>query len=225
MTVGFYTVLRRDPQHFLHAGALVGSVHASMPGCPIVQFTDIDTPEVEGVTRVQRLPDGPMLERRLEHYASCSGEWLLLDTDTCVAKDVRDEFTQTFDIAIADRNWKGIPQGDETMHTMPFNTGVVFSRSQPFWRDVLTTWRTYPKEQRDWMSEQRAVYAVIRTGQYRIRILPGEIFNYPPRKADDSCVTAAIVHFKGGQRKQWFTDRIVQSWRVTPNVTPLVGQA
>lgn len=217
MTVGFYTVFRRDPQHFLHAEALVGSIHATMPGCPVVQFTDDMTPSVEGVTRTERHMDGPMLERRIEHYAACEEEWLFLDTDVLVAKDVRDVFAdQQFDIAIADRHWTGIPQGDETMHTMPFNTGVVFSRSQHFWQEVLETWRAYPKEQRDWMSEQRAVYAVVRTGHYGVKIIPGEVYNYPPRKKDDPCTNAAILHFKGGERKQWLTDRIVQSWREVP---------
>lgn len=212
MNVAFYTVIRRDPQHFLHAQALVESVRRVMPGVTVLHLTDTDSPAVLN-THAMRLPDGPMLERRLEHYAACSGATLFLDTDTSVTRDVRDVFDDPhFDIAIADRHWAGIPQGDAVMHTMPFNTGVVFSRSPEFWQETLRVWRGFPKEQKDWMSEQRAVYQVIRTGRFRVKILPGEVYDYPPRTQDDPCTGAAIVHYKGPERKRWLTEQIQKSW-------------
>jgi hypothetical protein len=218
MQVGFYTVLRRDPQHFLHAVALVQSIQQHMPGVAIHQFTDQQTPvAMEGV-EVHRMADGPMLERRLEHYATCDGDWLLLDTDTVCLQDARSVFDDPlFEIALTDRNWKGIPQGEEMLLTMPFNTGVVFSRSAAFWQDVLTGWRTFPAEAKDWYSEQRAVYQIVRMGKYRIKILPGEIYNYPPRTKMDSCQGAVIAHFKG-PKKQWLTELIRESWRVPTSV-------
>ncbi len=149
-----------------------------------------------------------MLERRLEHYAQCDGDWLLVDTDVQILADVSDVFTGFFDVAIADRNWPGIPQGDGVMHTMPFNTGVVFTRTALFWQDVLAVWRQFPPDQRDWMSEQRAFYQVVRTGAYRVKILPGEQYNYPPRRATDPCTAVRIAHYKGSERKQWLTDKI-----------------
>jgi len=214
MNVGLYTVLRRDPQHFLHALALVQSIQQHMPDVEIHQFTDLQTPVAVDGVQVHRTADGPMLERRLEHYATCEGDWLLLDTDTVVLQDVRSVFDDpVFDVALADRNWKGIPQGDEILLTMPFNTGVVFSRRQTFWQDVLAVWRAFPKDAKDWYSEQRAVYQVVRTGKYRVKILPGEVYNYPPRTKHDHCTGVAIAHFKG-PKKQWLTELIQESWRV-----------
>ena len=217
MRVGFYTVFRRDPIHLLHATALVASIKQVMPTVEIHHFTDDDTAAVEGVTDVRRLPDGPMLERRLEHYSHCEGEWLFLDTDTLVLQDVRTVLFDhpSIDLALADRAWPHLPQGDEVMHSMPFNTGVCFSRSSCFWQDVLTTWRSYDSNRRDWMSEQRAVYEVVRTGRYRVKILPGMIYNYPPRTPDDPLRDVAIAHFKG-PRKQWLTERIERQWREAP---------
>ena len=215
MTVGFFTVMRRDPQHFLHATNLVAAVRQTMPEVPIVQFTDPLTPAVEGVDRRVVLPDGPMLERRLEHYAACEGEWLFLDTDTHVARDVRAVFDDpVFDVALVDRQWPHLPQGDQVLWTMPFNTGVVWSRQSAFWTTVLHHWRQYPDPERaDWMSEQRAVYDTVRTGHYRVKILPGMCYNYPPIGPEDAPATAAILHYKGPQRKQWLTDRCSRSWR------------
>lgn len=210
MNVGFFTVFRTDPQHFLHASALVRDVQATMPGVPIVQFTDERTPAVAGVTEVRRLPHGPMLERRLEHYANCSGQWLLVDTDVSIRGDVRSVFADArFDVALTDRNWPHLPQEEQFLQTMPFNTGVVFSRSQSFWLAVCQTWRSYLESERDWLSEQRAVYAVVREGCHRVRILPGQVYNYPPSSATDTH-DAAIWHYKGGERKQWLSRRAYQ---------------
>ena len=217
MTLGFFTVFRHDPQHYLHAMALVASARRVMSDLPIVHLTDADSPAVPGVDAIRRLPHGPLLERRLEHYAQCEGDWLLVDTDVELRADVRDIFPPTpFDLALSDRRWPHLPQGDDVMHTMPFNTGVCFSRNVQFWRDVLAVWRQAPEAERDWMSEQRAVYLVIRTGRYLLQILPGMTYNYPPVSHDDPNTSAKIWHYKGPQRKLWYTERYYQSVREQP---------
>lgn len=203
MTVGFFTVFRVDPTPLLHAAALVKDVQRVMPDVPIVQLTDETTGSVAPIAR--RKPHGPMLERRLEHYADCQGDWLLVDTDVAIRADVRHVFDDpAFDVALTDRQWPHLPQTDEVLRTMPFNTGVVFSRSPGFWQSVLETWRGYPEAARDWLSEQRAVAAVVKSGQFHVKVLPGQIYNYPPRTADDRSA-AAILHYKGPHRKAWRT--------------------
>lgn len=206
MRVGFFTVYRRDPVHYRLADVLVRSVRTTMPGVEIIQFTDEVSPAVEGVDDVRRKPHGRMLERRLEHYSDCFGEWLLVDTDVMLQRDVRPVFFEheRFDVALADRNWPHIPATPDLSMAMPYNTGVAFSRSQDFWREALAIWRGFKaEEQADWLSEQRAVAAAVRTGDYRVRVLPGAEFNYPPADANDPGIkAAAIVHYKGG-RKAW----------------------
>lgn len=208
MTLGFYTVFRKDPSHFLMARRMLLSARAVMPGVEVVQLTDEKTPAVPGVNRVNRRPHGRMLERRLEHYASCQGEWLLLDTDVIVQRDVRDIFERAFDVALTDREWSHVSQSDEFMREMPFNTGVAFSRSPAFWQAVLETWRGLTTEQQnDWMSEQRAVAHVVRTDTFTVCVLPGMVYNYPPTtETDVGLKDAALVHFKGA-RKQMMLDR------------------
>lgn len=207
MRVGFFTVFRTDPQHFMHAASLVADVRAAMPGVEYVQLSDERTPAVPGVDRILRREAGPMLERRLEHYALTAGDWLLVDTDVSIRQDVRHVFDDTvFDVALTDRHWPHLPQGEDVLRTMPFNTGVCFSRSASFWSDVLEVWRGYSETERDWMSEQRAVYAVVRTGNYRVKILPGQTFNYPPESETDENPEPAIWHYKG-PRKAWLSVR------------------
>jgi hypothetical protein len=199
MRIGFFTVFRHDPQHYVLGAALIRSVRAVMPEVPVIQLTDDTSPPVLGVDSVVRLPSGPMLERRIEHYAACEGDWLLVDTDVQVRQDVRSVFTDSFDVAVTDRFWSHLPQSREDW-VMPFNTGVVFSRSPAFWQRVLEEWKR--AEATDWMSEQRAVYQAVRSGLFRVKILPGMIYNYPPKDPVDLCKDAALVHYKG-PRKEW----------------------
>lgn len=213
MNVGFFLVVQSDVQHYLHASSLVRDVRRSLPGVGVMQLSDMQTPEVPGVDSVQRSAEtGPLLDVRLNHYAELTekrpGEWLLIDTDVSVRHDVRGVFDdKVFDVAVCDRDWPEQPQGEEMLRSMPFNTGVVFSRHPEFWREVRDRWRGYPDALRaGWMSEQRAVYDVVRSGRYRVKILPGLAYNYPPKTADDAPVVSALVHYKGN-RKAWLTKR------------------
>lgn len=206
MTVGFFAVFRRDPEHYILADILVRSVRAVMPGVPVVQFTDERSPAVSGVDAVRRKPNGKMLERRLEHYADCHGDWLMVDTDVVIEREVRQVFASPFDVALCDRDWPHVAPTPALTEEMPFNTGVVFSRSPEFWQRVLTVWRAYPDEQKDWLSEQRAVAQVVRSQAFRVRILPGSVYNYPPAADGEVPASVAVQHFKG-PRKAWMRKR------------------
>lgn len=203
--IGFFLVLKYDVQHFLHAASLVREARRHMPGTDVVQFSDDKTPMVPGVSLVQRIAgdDRPLLDQRLQHYALCDArsEWLMVDTDVSIRNDVRGVFSdRDFDVALCDRCWPHLPQGEKMMHEMPFNTGVVFTRHHGFWGDVLECWRAYPTTIKDdWMSEQKAVYDVVRSGRYRIKILPGMHYNYPPN-VDEVPVITALAHFKGPRK-------------------------
>lgn len=208
MRVGFFTVFRKDPQHYVLAEMLIRSVKTTMPGTEIVQFTDETSPAVHNVDTVRRLPSGKMLERRIEHYTKCDAndyedsDWLLLDTDIYVRRDVRDVFEgEYFDVALADRNWPHLPPTLELTAEMPYNTGVVFCKNPAFWQAVLVLWRELEQKKQDWLSEQRVVARVVNSGVFNVKILPGMVYNYPPASASDMG-EAAIVHYKGN-RKEW----------------------
>lgn len=213
MKIGFFLALRSNTSHFLHAASLVKEAHRWMPECEIVQLSDETTPMVPGAHAVERVEgDRPLLHQRLTQYASCEGEWLLIDTDVSIRADVREVFTDpVFDVALCDRNWPHLHHETQRLSlTMPFNTGVVFSRNATFWYDVLTLWLGLPVNvQNDWMSEQQAVYEVVRTGRYRVKILPGLSYNYPPKSEDDVPVSASLVHFKG-PRKPWLSTHAIR---------------
>lgn len=202
MTIGFFTVFRKDPRHFLMARRMLLSAKHFMPYLQIAQLTDEKTPAVPGVDQVLRRPHGKMLERRLEHYSACEGNWLFVDTDVVFQGDVLDVFNQPFDVALTDRNWPHVTHPAGFVEEMPFNTGVCFSRCPDFWKAVLETWRGFtPDQQADWLSEQRAVAHVVRSDAFTVCVLPGMVYNYPPSTLTDvGLADAKIVHFKGDRK-------------------------
>lgn len=214
MNVGFFSVLRRDPIHYKLAELLIQSVHRHMPQVQIHHFTDETSPAVPGTDAIWRRPNGPMLGLRLEHYSQCTGDWLFVDTDVLIRKNVQSIFDDpTFDIAISDRNWPHIPT---SIPGCPYNTGVVFSRSPLFWKEVHRRWLNLPQAQRDWLSEQRVVGQLISERQFNVKILPGMTYNYPP-DGDHSGPDAAILHFKGVRKE------LMLKWD-NPDPEPVVDQ-
>src|SRR5437867_1594196 len=140
MTVGFFNVYRGDPVHLVLADLMIRSVREVMPGVPVVQFTDETSPAAYGVDEVRRLPKQPRAVLCVEHYAGCKGDWLLVDTDVIIQKDVRVVFNDDFDVAVTDREGTMVEgEMEEEFHLfdqMPHNIGVVFSRCPTFWGAV-----------------------------------------------------------------------------------------
>lgn len=209
MRVGFFTVFRKDPVHYVLGEILVRSIREAMPGVEVVQFTDETSPPVFGVDRLVRKPHGKMLQRRMEHYAEATGDWLLLDTDIIVRQDICDVFATQgpFDVALADREWSLVKDHWKYSTEMPFNTGVVFSANPAFYARALAVWMAYPSEkQGNWWSEQWAVAEAAATGEFVVKVLPGMIYNRPPATREEDLSDAAILHYKGPIRKMWMRE-------------------
>lgn len=200
MNVGFY-LTREDATGYVLADMLMASVHDTMPGVQLTQFTDPKSPPVDGVDHVRRLPAGPLSLARSRHYAAVEGDWLFLDTDTLVLQDVRDVFTRPFDIAVTDRHWPHLPPlSEEFTAEMPYCAGVVFSRSSAFW--VAVHHRVSMLGEKDqWYGDQRALAQELATGKYTQLTLPGVVYQYPPLGEEDDLSQVAIAHFKGKSRK------------------------
>lgn len=209
MNVGFYMTFKRDPQHYVMADLLVESIREAMPGVSITHFTNDTSPAAAGVDLVERTTPGRLLERRLECYASRVGDWLLLDTDIVVAKDVRNVFDDaSFQLAVADREWSRVKDHYKYTKEMTYNTGVIFSRDPAVYAFALDIWRGYPSEkQSHWWSEQWAFAEAAHSGRFRVKVLPGMTYNRPPHTEDEDVSDAAIIHYKGPIRKAWMMNR------------------
>lgn len=215
MNVGFY-LTSGDAPGYVYADALVRSVRAVMPDVPVHQFTDMTSPSVWGIDATQRLPSAPLSMLRSAHYASVKGEWLFVDTDVIIQRDVRDVFDypddeQVFKIAVTSRNWSHVPPLDESFATaMPYCAGVVFSRWPKFWQEVHEAVARMSAKDQNWFGDQRAMCDILATHRYFFTILDGSIYQYPPQSDGPELSQAAIVHYKGPSRKKLLMYRIQQ---------------
>ena len=221
MKVGFYNVYWGSPKpertvHLVLADMMIRSVRRTMPDVEIVQLTDEQSPQVWGVDSVRRLPRMPRAVQCVTHYSHCEGNWLLVDTDIIVQRDVRDVFRYEFDVAVADREGCMVDGEEDTdlMKNMPFNIGVIFSRSPAFWKAVLEKLSAMPEQKQEWMGNQNAACAVMAEHRFHVKVLPGLVFNRPPFNSDDRCQEASIIHFKGPMRKRWMLDRFEDEFMV-----------
>lgn len=206
MTVGFFHAAAARTAHVDLARILITSVRRTMPGVPIVHMTDETTEAIAGVDEMRRRPAGPVALSVLEHYAECAGDWMLVDTDVVVRRDVRDVFGLTFDIAVATREgtFKPSEVGTKFMRGMPFNKGVVFSKNPAFWSAAAAALRECSEKQQSWMGDQRAMNDIIATGRFFVRVLTND-FNYPPKKRNEDLSDKYVLHYKG-PRKAWMLE-------------------
>lgn len=205
MKVGIFHMADVETPHVALAGRLIRSVRARMPGVEIVHLTDADTEPLVGVDTVCRQPCSKFVALaclELFQWAGV-GDWLFLDSDTIVQRDVSHVFDQAFDIAVADREGTLLDKeiGTKFMARMPYNAGVVFSRSPAFWVSAVARLAKMPVKRHVWMGDQEAMNRVIADGGYRVLVLSND-YNYPPKHEHDDISGKAIIHLKG-PRKSW----------------------
>jgi len=204
MKIGVFCM---SASHLPMAARLLESVRSVMPHAEVHHLTDEHCPTLTGVDSTRVFYGAmPMAVRRMMHHAACEGEWLFVDSDVIIQRDVSDVFEAPFDIALTDREGTITTEARYAV-AMPHNIGVVFSRSQDFWSTVAHHLKTLMPKLQEWEGDQLVINAMVKEGGhgFNIKTLPGLIYNYPPRSADDPRTKdAAIVHYKGN-RKQWIS--------------------
>lgn len=208
MNVGFYHAGRGDEQPArARIAILLQSVRTALSGVPVVHFTDLTTAPIKGVDVVLRRNVLPTATARVDAYASVSGEWLFIDSDVIVQADVRHIFEQSFDVALADRRGteRAVDAGTKCFTSMPYNSGVIFSRSQAFWQAALVRIAELSIKRQGWMGDQQAMCDVIASGVFDVKVLPST-YNYPPHRHNENVSDKAVLHFKGRERKAWMLD-------------------
>lgn len=179
---------------------MIASVRENIPNAHLVQMSDEVTPAL--VDDVRRLPyDGSLMPFRLKHLAEFEGECLILDTDVAVMRDVSHVWEFDFDLAIVRRSAGVWFEGTDIGALYPYNTGVMFSRSQPFWRECHAYLSNRPKAWK-WWGDQLAVAKT--APRYSVLDLPGE-YNWTPESPEELS-DAYCWHYKG-QRKEWMVNK------------------
>jgi lipopolysaccharide biosynthesis glycosyltransferase len=182
------------------AKKMVASVRAHIPHVRIVQMSDEATDCIadELVTRPY---DGRMMTFRLEHLAAFPHKRMLILDDDCIVKgDVSHVFDNAFDVALTRRTEPAVYEGCNITETCPYNTGVMFSRSQKFWKRAAEVCHRLPDRLQRWWGDQMAVAVTAQKGGYAVQELDTR-YNWTPATRDDTS-DALIWHYKG-LRKEW----------------------
>lgn len=213
MKIGFYTYFDRDPINYVLGRGMIKSVKALMPGVPVVQLTDEKSPIIYGVDEVRRLPFEDMCVHTARHYSLCEGEWILVDTDVLFQKDPRALFDgATWDVAVTDRKntfISGDEEGCKFVENMPYNIGVVFQRNgKKFWEAVIEGLGKLDQPTRQWMGNQVVADRLLKEGGWNVAVIPGYLYNYPPKSREDDLSHAYIVHYKGLARKMMMWNKV-----------------
>jgi hypothetical protein len=217
---------------FLHVGEdtalptlMVASVLKAMPDAQIIQLTDDTTPKVKGVTSVVRKPyDGVnLMTYRMSHLADLEGDWITLDTDILVMKDLRVVFDKDFDVALTRRYGTILsPDGIDIVESMPYNTGVMFSRNKLFWENAYKTLLGMPESAHRWWGDQLSVRLAAEGNRFNVLELSCDTYNYTP-KDDKDRKDVFVYHFKGN-RKDWMKHGDYKLFRATDSDHKVVKQ-
>lgn len=178
-----------------------------MPGATLLHMTDPATPAIAGCER-QELPydDERLMTYRLAHLAIPSDPMVILDTDITVQSDLSPVMDCEFDVALTKREGVILSEGRNIVELMPYNTGVMFSKCQAFWRDCAESCARAPDDVQRWWGDQLSVKLIADSGRYRVLELPCEKFNYTPKSENEDTSMRHVVHWKG-PRKEWMKRR------------------
>lgn len=182
------------------AKKMVESVRKHHPGIHIVQMSDEST-ECIADEAIRRPYDGRMMTFRLDHLANYPHDEMLILDDDCIVKGDLSHVFADFDIALTKRAEPALYEGVNMTETCPFNTGVMFSKSQDFWKRAASVCHALPDRFQRWWGDQMAVAVTAQKGGYRVKELDASIYNWSPISRCDMS-PALVWHYKG-LRKEW----------------------
>lgn len=197
MNVGFFV---QGDEHLPITKYLLESCKKSCPEAPVFQLTDEKTAAVAEPIRIPG--DMPMGVRRVSHYAALEGDWLFVDTDILIKRDVSHVFDEPFDLAVASREGTYM-HGSSYSESNPYNFGVVFSRNREPWKLLLKHLREMDTQYQNWGGEQLLLGALVKSCRYKTKVLSSS-YNFTPLTRDEDLSDKHIIHLKG-PRKQWIS--------------------
>jgi len=202
MKIGFFCT---SEDYFPYAAILIESAKKMMPDVDVYHLTDGNCSAITGSITRRLAGDMPMGVRRMSLHCECDGDWLLTDCDVMFASDVREAFDDAFNIGVTDRIGTYM-ENTPYAKVMPYNNGVVFSRSTDFWKEALGYLKNAPATLQEWEGEQRILCEMVeKSKNYRFKVFPGKRYNFTPEYRDEDISHASILHYKGG-RKAWMAD-------------------
>ena len=201
---------RLSPLYRGLAEGLCRNVREVMPGTKIVHVADAETDIIEGADeKLDVKRDVPLMTWHMRCHKEAQGiadEVLFTEPDVRFKSEILHVFDDTaFEIAVTEREvdstWN--IDGNKVLLSAvaPYTLGTTFSRSQEFWADVEAHCAGLPAKEQNWIGDMLSLYAVMQTGKYKVKVIPGPIYNHIPCSREDKC-DVKVLHYKG-MRKEW----------------------
>ena len=205
---------RLSPIYRTLAEGLCANIKDVMPGTRIVHVTDEATLPLHGPDeRLHVKRDVPLMTWHMRCHQMAQGladEVLFTEPDVRFKSEILHVFDDPdFDIAVTEREvdstWDINGQKVMLSDIAPYTLGTTFSRSSEFWREVTEHCATLGDKEQHWIGDMLSLYAIMQTGKYKVKVIPGPIYNHIPCSREDAC-DVKVMHFKG-MRKEWlFTE-------------------
>lgn len=191
----------------------------------VVQLSDLDTPEVEGVSRCQRMKlSALMMVARLEAYRglAISEPTLFLDADMMVVKPFDLPALQANEIGVTPRgdrvaiNWRApieFPEfkGKYFCDEMPYIYSFVYTGTPDLFAHQLDQLRKLPRRFQEWYGDQVTLKRELDSGRFVRRDFDVRVYNRAVKSVGEFNVVlgteldVCIVHFKGPKGKDMFS--------------------
>lgn len=188
---------------------LVLNAKAVMPGVRVVHVVDEKTAPIPGAEVLCVPRDVPLMTWHMrchERAQSLAEEVLFTEPDVRFRAEVLHVFDDPdFDIAVTEREvdstWDIDGQKVLLSDVAPYTLGTTFSRNGDFWREVAAHCATLGHKEQNWLGDMLALYHVMQTGRYKVKVIPGQIYNHIPCSREERC-DVNVLHYKG-MRKEW----------------------
>ena len=200
------------------AEGLVKNVNRVMPGVDVVHVADNETPAIPGVNGVLRVNRKvPLMSWHMlcHHFAhTLADEVLFTEPDVRFRDSILHVFDDPdFEVAVTEREVDSIWNLDGTnvklSDAAPYTLGTTFSRSPEFWKEVTKHCLTLGDREQHWIGDMLSLWAVMQTGRYKVKVIPGPIYNHIPCSREDAC-DVKVLHYKG-MRKEWLFEGVRES--------------
>ena len=179
---------------------MMASVREHMPNVGLTQLTDMVSRKIEGVDEVRRV-DGKTYPFILyKHMASIPEPFIRVDYDMIFQGDITHVLDEDIDLAFNLHGDQKVEQSWGQAYPYAACLWGAKRRSREFAEDFRD--RHMMSRRNDWMGLIPSINEVIVTGKYKIKALPGNIYNYCPEDRNDRPQNALVLHFKG-RRKHW----------------------
>jgi hypothetical protein len=180
---------------------MIESVRKHMPNVIITQLSDMTSRRVYGVDEIRRVDARSYPYLLYKHMSELPTPFIRVDYDMIFQGDITHILDDDIDLAM---NLHGDPKvlGSKWGKAYPYATCIWGAKNKA--KEFAEDFRNRHMESRrdDWLGLIPSVNEVLVTGKYRVKALPGEIYNYTPIDRHDRPKDALVIHYKGN-RKHW----------------------